>query len=70
MHCLSLQSLFWKLRKSNLKFNCAKVILTKCFTKNTIIIITEKGIFFINLQEVASENWKQSHGEECEHNPK
>ena len=70
MHCLSSQSLFWKLRKSNFKFNCAKVILTKCFTKKPIIIITEKGIFLINLQEVASENWKQSHGEECEHNPK
>ena len=54
MHCLSSQSLFWKLRKSNFKFNCAKVILTKCFTKKPIIIITEKGIFLINLQEVAS----------------
>ena len=55
MHCLSSQSLFWKLRKSNVKLNCTKVILTKCFTEKKNIV-TEKDIFFLNLQEIASEN--------------
>ena len=55
MHCLSSQSLFWKLRKSNVKLNCTKLILTKCFTEKKNIV-TEKDIFFLNLQEIASEN--------------
>ena len=43
----------------------------KMFYRKNIIIVTEKYIFLLNLQELASENWKQSHEdirhrEECE----
>ena len=33
----------------------------KMFYRKNIIIVTEKYIFLLNLQELASENWKQSH---------
>lgn len=43
----------------------------KMFYRKNIIIVTEKYIFLLNLQELASENWKQSHEDirhrqECE----